>query len=486
MMGPDEAMLTYGPMPLVDAWLRARSRGLQPLQIPGHKYRYSPDAPGTAPGYAILAELVGADIALQGGLDDNAMSGGYLIAAERLWAQAVHATHARFLVGGSSQGNLGMVAAVASMGNAAEVIAVDRSSHRSVLGGLIIGGAEPVWVQPKVHTEFGIPLGLDPADVADLPPVNALVVTSPAYVGTLSDLAGLAAACHARAFPLLADQAWGAHLGFLPGSGAIAQGADISVTSVHKALLGYSQTAVVTMCSDLVEPERLDRSLDLVATTSPSGTLLASIDATRAVLVAAGSSLWDHLFELAGGMRAQLRAQPGVVVLDDETLGQSCDPLKVTLWLPRTGATGTAVAARLRSAGIGVEAADTDTLVMTLSPADAAEQVAAATEAVRHAIDESRGPVRPPAPTDVWQVVPEVVISPRLAFAAPRRRIALAAAVGEISAEQFCPYPPGVPLLAPGERVTEQIVEAIGVATRIGRVAYCSDPTATTIEVVAN
>ena len=469
--------------PLLAAWQRARTRELRPMQIPGHKYRYTRGEPGSAPGYAELAQLVGDDIALQGGIDDNALTGGFLPAAERLWASAVGATHARFLVGGSSQGNLGMVPAVAVDG---QRIAIDRSSHRSVLGGLVISGAEPVWVQPIIHPEFGIPLGVAASGVSALRGVRGLLVTSPSYVGTLADTAALARASHDQGFVLLVDQAWGAHLGFLPSAGAIAQGADASVTSVHKTLLGYSQTAVVTLRSDLMDASALDRCLDLVGTTSPSGTLLASIDATRAVLVGAGSGLWERTFALADQMRAALRTEPGIVVLDERELGQPCDPLKVTLWLPRTGATGPAVAQRLREEGIGLEAADTDTLVLTISPADAAEHVQAATSAVRAAIDANRAEARRPVPTEVWQVIPEVVLSPRAAFMATRRRIPLVDAVGEVSAEQFCPYPPGVPLLAPGELVTEAIIEAIQSASTVGRVAYCSDPTTQSIEVVTS
>ncbi len=471
--------------PLLAAWQRARIRAQQgelaPMQIPGHKYRYMRNASSAAPGYALLVDLVGDDIALQGGVDDNAMSGGYLPAAEQCWSAAVGADHARFLVGGSSQGNLGMVPAVASAG---QRIAIDRSSHRSVLGGLVISGADPVWVQPRIHPEFGIPMGVPAAAVDELPEVAGLLVTTPSYVGTMSDVRALAKVSHGLGFALLVDQAWGAHLGFVPDAGAMAQGADVSVTSVHKTLLGYSQTAVVTLRSGLLSAPTLDRCLDLVGTTSPSGTLLASIDATRVALHQGGADLWERVFSLADDMRAVLRRESGVVVLDERELGQPFDPLKVTIWLPRTGATGPAVAAQLREHGIGVEAADTDTLVLTISPADTAGHVKTATDALRAAIDANRTAPRSPVPTQVWQVVPEVVLSPRTAFMAQRRRVRLVDAVGEISAEQFCPYPPGVPLLAPGERVTGAIIESIRSATTVGRVAYCSDPTTQTIEVV--
>jgi lysine decarboxylase len=281
------------------------------------------------------------------------------------------------------------------------------------------------------------------------------------------------------------DQAWGAHLFFMPGSGAFEQGADIATTSVHKALMGYTQTAVVAVRGARVSADRLDRAVDLTATTSPSATLMASIDATRAVMELHGDVELERATGSVAAMRARLRRVDGLVVIDDAELGSPCDPLKLTLWLPRTGVDGVELAELLWEQGNGVEAADTDSIVMTMSIVDEHEFCLETAEMLVVLIERLRGEPRQPAPAAHWQVVPEVVASPREAFFASRRRTSLRAAVGEVSAEQFCPYPPGVPLLAPGERVTAQIVEDIEQAGRVGRVAYCSDPTLATIEILA-
>ena len=254
---------------------------------------------------------------------------------------------------------------------------------------------------------------------------------------------------------------------------------------MHKALLGYTQTATVTMRDGLVSRAALDRCVDLVGTTSPSGTLLASIDATRAVLERAGSSAFDPLIEAVDRARRNLARVVGVVVIDESTVGCAVDPLKLTLWLPRTGVVGTDMAERLWDIGHGAETADQDTLVLTFTIADDPAFVDDMTTLMINMIESMRGPAREASPTAVWRVEPEVAMTPRDAYFAPRRRIALADAAGEISAEQFTPYPPGVPLIAPGERVTAELIEAVHIAGRTGRVAYSSDPTLATIEIVA-
>ena len=456
------------------------ARRQRPLQIPGHKNRYATDA--DVLGDDLLRALVRDDVPLQGGVDDNAFTNQYLEQAERLWSGAVGADFTRFLVGGSSQGN---IAALSAVTYPDRLVAVDRTSHRSTHAALVISGARPRWVYPGLDPEFALPIGVRPEALDRLSDdVSALFVTSPSYVGTLCNVAALASAAHARGIPLVVDQAWGAHLEFLPGRGAISQGADVSVTSVHKALMGYSQTAVVAMREGLVESRHLARCVDLLATTSPSGTLLASIDATRAVMERDGDAALGRTIELVGDMRARLARVAGLVVLDDSNVATGVDPFKVTLWLPRTGVSGVDLNLRLSSLGHAPESADRDTIVLTMTLLDEPEFFDDITGTLVGLIEEFRDAPRAGMSAEVWSIEPEVVLTPREAFFATRRRLRLADAVGQVSAEQFCPYPPGIPLLAPGERVTREAVHAIERAGRVGRVAYSSDPTLATIEVV--
>lgn len=466
--------------PLLDAWRQARDANRRPMQVPGHKLRYAEGRDAWA--HDLLGDIVRDDIPLQGGVDDNAYSHRYLARAEELWAAAVGADHSRFLVGGSSQGN---ITALATVGDEGVPIAIDRTSHRSTQAGLVVIGARPVWIYPRLHPEFHIPIGMHADSLeAVAAQVNGFFVTSPTYVGTLSDVAALAAVARTRGEPLIIDQAWGAHLDYMPGGGAIAQGADFSVTSVHKALLGYTQTAVISMRDGVIPRSTLDRWVDLTTTTSPSGTLLATIDATRAAMVRGGVKRLDLLMESVAQARRRLARVRGLVVLDDDTAGCPVDPMKLTVWLPGTGADGSDLGSRLWDLGHGPESADHDSLVFSVSVADEPASVLEFADLLADLIEAYRGEPRSASVLSVWQVDPEVVLTPREAFLRGRRRLPMSEAVGRVSAEQFCPYPPGVPLLAPGERVTAESIDAIRAASRFCRVAYCSDPSLETILVV--
>ncbi len=453
------------------------------MQIPGHKGRYADRIDRTGVFAAdLLGPLVRDDLALQGGVDDNALSNRFVEQAEALWATAVGADYARFLVGGSSQGNISALSTVAHPGRP---VAVDRTSHRSTQAALVISGARPQWVYPTIHPDLHIPVGLPVDAVAGISAeATALFLTSPSYVGTISDIDAITDAAHARGLTVVVDQAWGAHLDFLPGRGALASGADLAVTSVHKALLGYTQTAVVAMRDARVDRAHLDRCVDLTATTSPSVTLLASIDATRAALAEDAGVALARTTQIVAQMRRRLARIRGVVVLDEAIAGCPVDPFKVTLVLPGTGTSGLDLAAAMWAAGSGPETADRDTLVLTITLADDAAVADDIVQKLAALIERDRAEPRAPSPGAVWRVEPEVVVTPREAFFARRRRVRLHEAVGEVSAEQFCPYPPGVPLLAPGERVTRATIDAIEAAGRVGRVAYNSDPSLSTIEVV--
>ena len=459
----------------------------EPMQIPGHKNYYS-DAwveAGSHPiGFDLLYDLIRDDISLQGGVDDNHFTFGYDEEAEDLYAASIGAEHTRFLVNGSTQGNLSALLAVCSPGRP---IAVDRTSHRSVLAGLQLSGGIPEWVFPTLHPEFGLPIGVAPSAFDGVSPdIVGMFITSPAYVGTMSNVGAVADEAHRRGVPLIVDQAWGAHLDWMTDAhkGAMRQGADLVVTSIHKALMGYSQTAVVSTAGRYIDAKRLDRAVDLTMTTSPSGTLLASIDATRAIMDREGAAAIDRMIEATERAKRVLRAVPGVVVIDDAEIGTLVDPLKITLWLPRTGVTGVDISQVLWDNNHGVESADNDSLVMSVSITDKPEFIERMAGEIRDIIEAKRGAAREPMPATLWQIRPDVAVSPRDALFAPRRRVTMKEAIGHVSAEQFVPYPPGVPLIAPGERVTEELVDAVQLAGRLGRVSYCSDRSLQTIEII--
>jgi lysine decarboxylase len=262
------------------------------------------------------------------------------------------------------------------------------------------------------------------------------------------------------------------------------------VTSAHKALPAWSQAALVLARTERIDPARLDAGVEATATTSPAGAILASIDAARALLERDGATLLGEALAATRGARERLREVAGLILLDDSRGGPlggpRVDPLKLVLVLPGTGADGNAVEQDLLAAGLPVESADRDVIVAVVSLADTAATLSTLTEAVTVALGRHRGDPRPVAGPASYRVEPVSALPPREAFFAPTEAVPLEDAVGGVSAELVAPYPPGIPVLAPGERVTAQTLEALDAARRAGvRIAYAADPSLRTLRLVS-
>lgn len=464
-----------GDAPVLDAYLSFGESPSTPFTIPGHKQRSS-----------LVGTVVAGDVPLHGGVDTVRLSKGVLAAGERRAAQLWGADVCRFSVGGSTHGNQALALAVAEPGSH---VVVSRTLHRSMLLGLVLAGLVPVWVRPDVDARTGLPGGVPVAGVAAAldasPGARAVLVGDPSYVGGCGDLQGLAAVAHDRGVPLVVDAAWGAHHGFHPAlpAHALAQGADALVTSAHKMLPAYSQAALVLARFDRLDPARLDRAFEATHTTSPAGAVLASTDAARALLARDGERLLDRVVTLVAGARERLADLPGVHVLE----GPGVDPTRLVVLLHERGARGYDVEAALVARGLPVEMADRDTVAPVVTMADDEASVDALVTALREVLEEvPAGPPRPVVPSVAWSVEPETVLAPREAFFAPHATVAVDDAVGRVSAELVAPYPPGIPVLAPGERVTRTAVDALLAAAAEGaRIAYASDPTLATLQVLA-
>jgi arginine decarboxylase len=468
-----------GDAPLLDAWLRhagqVRDGALTIMCTPGHKYRRD-----------LAGAVTAGDVPLYGGLDDIKRADALLAQAQERAARLWGADWCRFSVAGSTHGNQALALAVGSPGQ--EVI-VTRILHRSLLLGLVLAGLRPVWVLPRRDPGTGLPAAVEVetvrAALAAHPHACAVFLGDPSYTGATGDLAGHAAAAHQAGVPLIVDAAWAAYLGFHPGfpPHALAAGADAMVTSAHKTLPSFTQGALVLARTGLLDRARLDRAFEATHTTSPSGTILASIDAARALLARDGERLCARLLRVAAGARERLAQVPGLRVLG----GPGIDPAKLVVLLAGTGAHGHAVEAGLIAAGMPVEMADRDMIVPIASLADGEADMAAFTATLAAEIERHRGPPRRPVVSPAWTVTPRVALSPADAFFA-RNDVACAGdAIGRISAELVAPYPPGVPVLAPGEIITAEAVAALRAAqAEGGRIAYAADPSLATFRVVAD
>jgi arginine decarboxylase len=474
---PRDPRRLRGDAPLLDAWLRFTAQvdagELAPMCVPGHKQRRD-----------LVGLVVAGDAPLYGGLDAIKHADVLRQDAERRAADLWGADWCRFSVAGSTHGNQALALAVGSPG---QEIIVTRSLHRSLLLGIVLAGLRPVWVLPDLDPATGlpsaVPAGSVRAALAGHPGACAVFLGDPSYVGTTGDLTGHAAAAHEAGVPLIVDAAWAAHLGFHPDlpPHAIAAGADAMVTSAHKALPAYTQGALVLARTGRLDAARLDRAFEATHTTSPSGSIMASIDAARALLARDGKELCGRLLRGVAAAKDRLRQVPGLDVLD----GPGVEPAKLVVLLAGTGADGHAVERDLINAGSPVEMADRDTIVPIVTLADDEGTVARFTDTLAAIIEQRRAAPRRPVPAAAWTVTPQQALPPREAFFAPNETVTAIAAIGRISAELVAPYPPGVPVLAPGEVITAGALAALRTAlAEGGRIAYAADPSLATFQVV--
>jgi arginine decarboxylase len=464
--------------PLLAAWLDwmglVQAGKLSPMTTPGHKQRLD-----------LVGTVVAGDAPLYGALDAIKHADRLRTDAEARAAALWGADWCRFSVAGSTHGNQTFCLAIGQPGQ--EVI-ITRTLHRSLLLGLMMAGLRPVWVRPEIDPDSGLPAAVAVQTVRDAlaahPGACGVILGDPSYVGTTGDLAGHAQAAHEAGVPLIVDAAWGAYLGFHPDlpAHALAAGADAMVTSAHKTLPAYTQGAIVLARTERLDAARLERAFDATHTTSPAGSIYASIDAARALLARDGERLCGRLLTIVAEARERLKAVPGVGVLE----GPGVDPAKLVVLLAGAGAHGSLVEADLIAAGMPVEMGDRDTVVPIVTIADDAERLGTFLTELIASIERHRGRPRRPAATAAWTVRPQTVLAPREAFFAPNETVAAHAAVGRISAELVAPYPPGIPVLAPGELITSAALAALReVAADGGRIAYAADPSLGTFQVVA-
>ncbi|HEY8042751.1 MAG TPA: hypothetical protein VIF35_00680 [Streptosporangiaceae bacterium] len=464
--------------PLLDGWLRftaqAAAGELTPMSVPGHKQRRD-----------LTGDVTAGDAPLYGGVDTIKHADELLADAERRAAELWGADWCRFSVAGSTHGNQALALAAGEPGRP---IVVTRALHRSLLLGLVLAGLDPVWVLPAVDPASGLPGPVPVSAVRDAlarhPDACAVFLGDPSYVGTTGDLAGHAVAAHGAGVPLLVDTAWAAHLGFHPGlpPHALAAGADAMVTSAHKVLPAYTQGALVLARTGRLDPARLDRAFEATHTTSPAGAIMASIDAARALLARDGGELCGRLLRVVAAAKDRLRQVPGLDVLD----GPGVEPAKLVVLLAGTGAHGIAVENDLIAAGMPVEMADRDTIIPIVTLADDEAAAARFTATLARIIEAHRGPPRRPVPAASWTVIPEMAMPPRQAFFCRNETRSAAQAVGRVSGELVAPYPPGVPVLAPGEVITAAALDALRAAQADGgRIAYAADPSLATFQVLA-
>jgi arginine decarboxylase len=393
--------------------------------------------------------------------------------AQRLAAEAWGARRTWFLVNGASQGNHVALMTLAHRGG--EVV-LQRNAHSSTIDALVLSGLRPTFVAPELDPQLQIahcmtPEALDRA-LAERPDAVGATVVSPTYFGAVADVAGLAEVAHGRGLPLIVDEAWGAHLAFhdeLP-THALALGADLVISSMHKIVGSLTQSAMVHLGHGaLLDEEVVDRCVTVLESTSPNALLSASLDSARRAAAVEGEALLTETLRGLAATREAVREVPGLDVLDEALAGQpgvfAYDPLRLAIDVRGTRTSGYELARLVREQDdVHVELAGENVLVAVFGMG---ERVAAAGErlvaALHRAVDALSAEERDPAaerfaPPPPWG---ELVMTPREAFLGPQEVVPVREAVGRVAAESLAAYPPGIPNVLPGERLSTETLDYI-------------------------
>jgi arginine decarboxylase len=481
--------------PYLDALCEYARRRPARLHVPGHK-----GGPGADPGMlqAFGAQALSLDIpALTYGIDVG-MEVTPFEQAQRLAARAWGAKRAWFLVNGASQGNLAAGLALAHYGRA---VVVQRNAHSSAIDALVLSGMRPTFAAPEVDAELGIAHCLTAASLeralAATPGAVAAWIVSPTYFGAVADVAALAQVAHAHGVPLVVDEAWGAHLAFhelLPAH-ALALGADLVISSTHKIVGSLTQSAMLHLGhggGELIGADAVDRAVTLTESTSPNSLLCGSLDAARRQAAVHGRELLGHVMEVVEQAREEIRAIDGLDVLDERLAGRpgvfAYDPLRLAVDVRGVAASGYELAPLLREIDdINLELYGENVLVAVFGMGErelpeAARLVNALRVAGERVGVDPRGKDASFAAPPPWG---ELAMTPREAFLGRQEVVPAQRAAGRIAAESLATYPPGIPNVLPGERLTEETLAYIQQTLELGgSVRGASDRLLRTVRVV--
>lgn len=454
--------------PIVRAMRRYADDGALAFHTPGHKQGLG--------AHPLLRELITdkglrEEVSLMEELDNLQAPSHCILDAQRLAAELYGADAAWFMINGTTGAIHTMLLGTLSPG---DKILVPRNAHRSMIGGILLAGAYPVFLQPEINTEYGIPMGLSKECITKgieaNPDAKALALLSPTYYGAASDIRGIAELVHSKGMLLLIDEAHGAHLRFsqkLPLS-AMASGADLAAQSTHKLLGSLTQTSMLLGKTGRVDFDRIGAVSGLLQSTSPNYLLLASLDIARLQMAEEGTFRVERAIGLADKLRKEIRSIHGLDCLGDECVGTpgsaGFDSTKLTVSVKGLGITGMEAETLLRHRfKLQCELSDPYNVLFIISMADTDHEAEKLLDGLRQLAaycgnsGRLKGDVLP-LPLEL-PGIPKLRLTPREAFWAKTEHVPLKSSVGRISAEQLVFYPPGVPVLCPGEEISPDILE---------------------------
>jgi len=476
--------------PLFDAIMEYSGRKPAYFRIPGHRFEK-----GINPKWREVVgdSIFSFDLTETPLCDDLHNASGAIKEAEDLASDLWGSDYTHFLVNGSTCGNQVAVMTTAFEG---QKICIPRNAHKSALMGLILGGAKPVYIAPYIEEKWGLQGGITAEQAEKMfeenPDCRGLMVVSPSYYGVTSDIKALAEVCHKHNAVLLVDEAHGAHCYFsdkLPG-GAIALGADIAVQSIHKVTGSFTQSSMIHVKSTRVHRSKLEANLHLVQSTSPSYVLMTSLDMARHYMATEGQMMIDRALELAKDAREKINNIPGVACatkadLEGKAGIYKLDETRLTISAAEIGVTGFDLKSMLfNEYNCDVELSDYRNVLAIVTFANEKEDLDRLVNALCDIAKRfANGSPLPPA--RMLPPQPEFVITPRQAYAGDKTRIKWEECVGRVMAEYIAPYPPGIPLIYQGERMSQEVWDYVNdIKRRKGHIHGPSDASIDTILVI--
>ena len=461
--------LDQNQAPIYEAMVKLRKKRIVPFDVPGHKRgRGNPEL------VELLGEkCVGIDVNSMKPLDNLGHPISIIRDAEELAADAFGASHAFLMIGGTTSSVQTMILSTCKAG---DKIILPRNVHKSAINALVLCGAIPIYIEMSVNPKIGIALGLENDRVAkaikDHSDAKAILINNPTYYGICSDLRGLTKMAHEAGMMVLVDEAHGAHLHFtdkLPIS-AMNAGADMAAVSMHKSGGSLTQSSLL-LIGEQMNPEYVRQIINLTQSTSASYLLMASLDISRRNLALRGKESFEKVIELSEYARREINAIGGYYAYSKELIdGVSVcdfDVTKLSVYTQGIGLTGIEVYDLLRDEyDIQIEFGDIGNILAYISIGDRIQDIERLVGALA---DIKRLYSRDGKDLIAGEYIqPELVLSPQEAFYSERRSLSLDESVGQVCGEFVMCYPPGIPILAPGERIIREIVDYIQFAKERG------------------
>jgi arginine/lysine/ornithine decarboxylase len=485
-------MLNQNQTPLIDALKACTTRSHAPFYTPGHKH-----GAGISP---LLTDLIGkdvfrADLTELAELDNLFTPQSVILAAQELAAEAFGAEKTWFLVNGST---CGIEAAILATCRTGDKILLPRNVHSSVISGLILSGAIPIFINPVYNSDLDIAYSITPealkAALVQHPDTKAVLIVYPTYNGICGNLPAFVHLTHQYNIPLIVDEAHGAHFHFhsqLPIS-ALTAGADLTVQSIHKTLGAMTQASMLHFQGKRIDIDRVNKALQLVQSTSPSFILLASLDAARQQMAIHGEKLISQTLELAEEARIKINQIPGLstpLINSKKSPGfMDLDQTRLTVNVSKIKFTGFASEEILdKKFHVTPEFSSWQNLTFIISLGNTKTDIQKLIQGLNnltHVIPLT-SECQPCNNINDAIIASIMSISPREAFFANSEVIPIAETQERICAEIICPYPPGIPVLMPGEIITKSALEYLQEIQNMGGfISGCADETLQTVKVV--